>query len=150
MTKQVKLIYFYYLFFHHRPIQQFCFSFLQAFRRYHNILKKILLGAELQLSTAQARRQRKLQHPTRLVENVVITTKVLQERKTQLLNGTTAEKQVIKILVVSEISNLRQIKANWVEDGLIPTFAVQDPVYIGNVRLGDLQAYNMLKGVSPI
>jgi hypothetical protein len=37
---------------------------------------------ELQLSTAQARRQKKLQHPTRLVENIALTTKGLQERKT--------------------------------------------------------------------
>ena len=42
-------------------------------------------------STAQAERQKKLQHPTRPIENVV-TTKNLQERKTQLLNGTTVEK----------------------------------------------------------
>ena len=47
---------------------------------------------ELRMSTAQARRQKKLQHPTRSVENVALTTKGLQERKTQLLNGTTLEK----------------------------------------------------------
>ena len=52
---------------------------------------------ELQLSTAQARRQKKLQHLTRPVEIVMLTTKGLQERKTQLLKGTTVEKQVIKI-----------------------------------------------------
>ena len=42
---------------------------------------------KLQLSTAQARRQKKLQHPPRPVENVVITSKDLHERKTQVLNG---------------------------------------------------------------
>jgi hypothetical protein len=36
------------------------------------------IGVELQLSTAQARRQKKLQHPTRSVENVALTTKGLQ------------------------------------------------------------------------
>ena len=39
---------------------------------------------ELQLSTAQARRQKKLQHPTRPVEKVALTTKGLQERKTTI------------------------------------------------------------------
>jgi hypothetical protein len=34
------------------------------------------------LPTAQPRRQKKLQHPTRPVENVALTTKGLQERKT--------------------------------------------------------------------
>ena len=43
-------------------------------------------------STAKTRRQKKLEHPTRPVENVVLTTKGLQERKTQVLNGTTVEK----------------------------------------------------------
>ena len=38
-----------------------------------------------------------LQHPTRPVDNVVIATKGLQERKTQLLNGTTVDKKEIKI-----------------------------------------------------
>ena len=32
------------------------------------------------------------EHPTRPVENVVLMTKGLQERKTQLLNGMTVEK----------------------------------------------------------
>ena len=50
------------------------------------------------LTPAQARRQKKLQHPTRPVENVTITTKGLQERKTQLLNGTTVKKGEKKIL----------------------------------------------------
>ena len=44
------------------------------------------------MSTAQARRQKKLQQPTRPIENVALTTKDLQETKTQLLNGTTVEK----------------------------------------------------------
>ena len=35
----------------------------------------------LQLSTAQARRQKNFQHPIRHVENVALTTKGLQERK---------------------------------------------------------------------
>ena len=34
------------------------------------------------MSTAQARRQKKLQNPTRPLENVALTTKDLQERKT--------------------------------------------------------------------
>ena len=42
--------------------------------------------------TTQARRQKKIQRPTRPVENVALTTKSLQKRKTQLLNGTTVEK----------------------------------------------------------
>ena len=50
----VRIIYFYYLFFHRRPIQ---------------------------LSTAQARRQKKLQYPTRPVKNVALTMRGLQERK---------------------------------------------------------------------
>ena len=40
----------------------------------------------------RGRRQKKLQHPTRPVENVALTTKGLEEIKTQLLNGTTVEK----------------------------------------------------------
>ena len=40
-----------------------------------------------------ARRQKKLQRLTRFVENVVITTKGLQER-TQFLNGTTVKKVI--------------------------------------------------------
>ena len=36
--------------------------------------------------------------PTRPVENVVLTTKGLQERNTQLLNGTTVEKLVKKLI----------------------------------------------------
>jgi hypothetical protein len=43
------------------------------------------------VSTAQARRQKKLQHPTRAVQNVALTTKGLQERK-QLVSGTMVEK----------------------------------------------------------
>ena len=35
----------------------------------------------VEVSSARARRQKKLQHPTRPVENVVSTTKGLQERK---------------------------------------------------------------------
>ena len=53
------------------------------------------LRFELQLSTAQARRQKKLKHPTRPVENVIMTNGI-QERKSLLLNGTTMKK-VIKI-----------------------------------------------------
>ena len=37
-------------------------------------------------------RQKKLQHPTRPVEDVALISKGLQERKTQLLNGKTVEK----------------------------------------------------------
>ena len=48
--------------------------------------------------TAQARRQKKIQHPTRPVENIVITTKGLQERK-QLLNGITVDSKNKLILI---------------------------------------------------
>ena len=37
-----------------------------------------------QLSTVQSRRQKKLQHPTKPFENVVLTTKGLQDRKTTI------------------------------------------------------------------
>ena len=53
----LELIYFYYLFFHRRPIQ---------------------------LSTAKARRRKKLQHPTRPIENVAITTKGLRKENTTI------------------------------------------------------------------
>ena len=46
--------------------------------------QQFLLGVEVSVSL-------KLHHPTRPVENVMITTKCLQER-TKLLNGTTAKK----------------------------------------------------------
>ena len=45
----------------------------------------------------QQLRQKTLQHPTRPFKNVALATKGLQERKTQLLNGTRMEKFVIKI-----------------------------------------------------
>ena len=60
---QLELINFYYLIFTVVPFNSYVFF------------------PELQLLTAQARRQKKLQHQTRPVKNVVITTKGLQERK---------------------------------------------------------------------
>ena len=59
---------------------------------------------ELQLSTAQARRKKKLQHPTRPVENVVITTKGLQERKNKTIEGTRTmvEKYVVKVILTKK------------------------------------------------
>ena len=48
---------------------------------YFNCWVSKFLFLPKQLSTAQARRQKKLQHPTRPVENVAVITKGLQERK---------------------------------------------------------------------
>ena len=41
----------------------------------------VLFNVVFSFKPAQARRQKKLQHPTRPVENVELTTKGLQERK---------------------------------------------------------------------
>ena len=62
----------YYRFFHRRPIQQLCVSFLWAFRR--------------------CQETEETSTPSRPVENVVLTTKGPQERNTQLLDGTRVEK----------------------------------------------------------
>ena len=83
-----------------------CFLFPVGLSLLSQHSQQVLLGVEVssvswlgQLTVGvEAKRQNKLQHPTRPVANVVITTKGLEERKTQLLNGTTVEKYVIKIL----------------------------------------------------
>ena len=51
--------------------------------RFHRRLIQLIVFVQLQRSTAQAGRQNKLRHPTRFAEDVVRTTKGLQER-TQL------------------------------------------------------------------
>ena len=63
--------------------EAYCFEFLLwnvPTVLYH--VGKEFLATLWKLSTAQARRQKKLQHPTGAVENVALTTKGLQERKT--------------------------------------------------------------------
>ena len=64
---------------------------------------EIISDFKLQLSTAQVRRQKKLQHLTRPVENVALTTKGLQETKTHLLNGTTVKKVIKNKFILTEI-----------------------------------------------
>ena len=64
---------------------------LFIFNTYFSTVVQLLAWAvKLQLSTAEARGQKK--HPTRPVENIALTTKGLQEKKTRLVSGTTVEK----------------------------------------------------------
>ena len=63
-------------------------------RRWEDIIRMDLkeIGISTRNSADWTQDREKIQHPKRPVENVVITTKGLQERKTQILNGTTVEK----------------------------------------------------------
>jgi len=58
---------------------------LSSFSRH---FQQVLLGVEFSSVL------KKLQHPIRSVENVVITTKGLEERKTQLLSGTMVKRAI--------------------------------------------------------
>ena len=64
---------------------------------------KSVIHSILWVSPGLDRRQKKLHHPTRPVENVMIMTKGLQERKIQLLIGKTVKKVIKKKLILTEI-----------------------------------------------
>ena len=67
------------------PIQQLCASFLQAFRRQYGIFN---------ILSCPSQETEEISTLTRHVENVLLTTKGLQERNSQLLDGATVRKQV--------------------------------------------------------
>jgi hypothetical protein len=52
------------------------------------------LGVEVSSVSWLDRNFKKLQHPTRPVENIVVTTIGVQKRKPQLLNGMTVKKAI--------------------------------------------------------
>ena len=54
------------------------------------------------MPTAQARRQKKLQHSTKLVNNVVTTTKGLQERKNTTTEWEDGKKVIKNKLILTE------------------------------------------------
>ena len=66
----------------HAPMGRFQFESIYYFTYFSTVVP----------SNICARRQKKLQHPQDLLENVVLTAKGLQERNTQMLDGTTVEK----------------------------------------------------------
>ena len=88
-------LFIFIIYFHRRenscvffPVQLNCQLPKPEDRRNSNTLKKTCSKCRVneewptvELSTAQARKQKKLQRPTRPVENVVLTMKGLQERK---------------------------------------------------------------------
>jgi hypothetical protein len=52
--------------------------------------------------------QKKLQHPTRPVENVLITTKGLQERKTNVFNGTPEKKGNSNVILIEIFQSVHE------------------------------------------
>ena len=71
---RVGIIYFYHLFFHRRPTHKLCFLSCRTF------VVNATFSTGLVVSSVS------------FVENVALTTKDLQEKKTQLVSGTTVEK----------------------------------------------------------
>ena len=82
----VRIIYFYYLFFHRRPTHKLCFLSCKPF------VVNVTFSTGLVVPSSQNKKEKKKTEETsRPVENVTLATKGLQERK-QLVSGTTVEK----------------------------------------------------------